>query len=254
MHEMTTRRFESRTVLVTGACAGIGRAITSRFAAEGARIIAIDRDEAKGQALVAELNAAGTPAVFFSANVAESASVTRAIEAGVEHFGGLDVAVNNAGIAGGPLLPVTDMTDDQWHVTLNVNLNGVFYCVRAEMRAMRDNGGAIVNIASMMGQIAMANIAAYVTSKHGVVGLTKVAALDGGPQNIRVNAVAPTFIRTALMDGVPDDVWQTLRAQQPLARFPTAEEVAGLVAYLCSDEARNITGSTHFIDGGFSVH
>lgn len=247
-------RFEGKTALVTGAGAGMGKAIATRLASEGAQIIAIDYDEASGRALVEELRANGTQAVFYRADVSDSAMVTQAIGAGVAHFGGLDVAINNAGVAGGEMLPVAETLDEQWHFTMNINLNGVFYCLRAEMKAMRERGGAIVNMASQMGQVGMANIAAYATSKHAVVGLTKVAALDGGPHNIRVTAVAPTFIRTALMDGVPEEVWDALRAQHPLSRFPSADEVAGLVAYLASDEARNITGSTHLIDGGFTAH
>lgn len=243
--------FSGKTALVTGAAAGIGEAIARRLAAHGARLILLDRDGAKGSSLAEELAAHGAGTLFLEADVAEPAGLATAIGRGVAHFGRLDLAVNNAGVNGGPTAPLWEMPLSQWRFTMAINLDGVFTCLQAEMAAMLGRGGAIVNMASIMGQVGMAGIAHYVASKHGVVGLTRVAALDGGPHNIRVNAVAPTFLPTALTANVPEPVWQQLRAEHALARLPTADEVAALTCFLLSDDAAGITGSIHLADAGW---
>lgn len=247
-------RFAGKIALVTGAASGVGEAIVRRLASEGARVVLIDMNSDGGGALERSLVAGGGQALFLTADVSDAHSVAHAIEKGLEHFGGLDFAVNNAGINGGPKAPIWAMPDEQWRRTMAVNLDSVFYCLRAEMSAMLGRGGsAIVNIGSIMGEVGMDGIAHYVASKHGLSGLTKVAAIDGGPHNIRVNAVAPTFLRTALTQDMPPEIWDMLRAGHPLDRLPSVDEVAALTCFLLSDEAASITGSVHMIDAGWTA-
>lgn len=201
--------------------------------------------------MAADLAERGSETLFLAADVAEPDALLAAIGRGIAHFGGLDLAVNNAGVNGGPMAPLWEMPRSQWRFTMAVNLDGVFTCLQAEMMAMLGRGGAIVNMASIMGQVGLAGIAHYAASKHGVAGLTRVAALDGGPHNIRVNAVAPTFLPTALMADVPEPVWQQLRSKHALARLPTVEEIAALTCFLLSDDAAGITGSIHLADAGW---
>ena len=247
-------RFAGKVALITGAAAGVGRAVAQRLAAEGASLMLLDLDEAGVTALAGDLRRQGRGVASRALDVADPVAFTDAVAACVDRFGGLDLAVNNAGINGGPMMPLWEMGDDQWHRTIAVNLDSVFYGLRAQMAAMLGRGGAIVNMGSIMGQVGMAGIAHYTASKHGLVGLTQVAAIDGGPHAIRVNAVAPTFLRTALMEDVPEEVWTQLHQGHPLPRLPSIDEVAALTCFLLSDDARSITGSVQMIDAGWTAH
>ena len=172
-----------------------------------------------------------------------------------QQFGRLDFAVNNAGIAG-VLTPMTDYPLDTWHRVLAVNLSGVFHCLRAEIPVMlRQGGGAIVNMASILGTVAFPGAAAYVAAKHGVIGLTRTAALEYGPANIRVNAVCPSFIQTPLTLGpIPaGETWDTLAALHALKRCAQPEEIAAAVAFLGSDDASFVSGSAQIVDGAFTA-
>jgi NAD(P)-dependent dehydrogenase (short-subunit alcohol dehydrogenase family) len=179
--------------------------------------------------------------------------VAKAVERALGELGRLDVAVNNAGV-GGAFHPLEALPIAQWHSTIAVNLTSVFYCLRAELPVLAaGGGGSIINMASIMGTVAMPNIAAYIASKHGVVGLTKAAAVEYGPKNVRVNAVAPTFVRTAMTDTVDESAWQGLVSMHPLGRMPTVDDVASIVAFLGSHEAASVTGSTYLVDSGFTA-
>lgn len=248
-----TMRFSGKIALVTGAAAGVGRAVAERLAAEGASLMLLDCDEAGVVALAEALCARGHGAMARALDVADPVAFAEAVAACVDRFGRLDLAVNNAGINGGAMMPLWEMGDEQWHRTIAVNLDSVFYGLRAQMAAMLGHGGAIVTMGSIMGQVGMAGIAHYTASKHGLVGLTRVAAIDGGPHAIRVNAVAPTFLRTALMEDVPEAVWAHLRQGHPLPHLPSVDEVAALTCFLLSDDARAITGSVQMIDAGWTA-
>ncbi len=246
-------RYVGRAALVTGGGNGIGAACCARLALEGAAVAVLDLDLAAAQTVARDLAARGGRAIAIGVDVTEADSVAHAVERALGELGRLDVAVNNAGV-GGAFHPLEALPIAQWHSTIAVNLTGVFYCLRAELPILAaGGGGAIINMASIMGTVAMPNIAAYVASKHGVVGLTKAAAVEYGPKNVRVNAVAPTFVRTAMTDTVDESGWQGLVSMHPLGRMPTIDDVASIVAFLGSHEAASVTGSTYPVDSGFTA-
>jgi NAD(P)-dependent dehydrogenase (short-subunit alcohol dehydrogenase family) len=246
-------RYQDKVVLVTGAAAGLGAACARRLAREGARVALLDLHEARGLALQEELKALGAQALFIATDITQADAVEAAVQRTVQVFGGLDVAVNNAGM-GGPLAPLLDLPEAQWHQTLALNLTGVFHSLRAELRVMQARGGAIVNMASVFGSVGGAGVSAYTATKHGVIGLTKSAALEYGPRGVRINAVAPTFVRTDLTAGLDEAAWAHLASLHALGRFPSVDEVAATVAWLGSDDAAACTGSVYLVDAGYTAN
>ena len=248
-------RFAGKVALVTGAGSGIGRASATRLAAEGAAVVAADIDEASAGETVEQLRAAGGRAAAVAVDVSDPASVEAAVAVAVREFGGLDLAVNNAGVGAEPE-PVGRLSVAGWDRVIAVNLSGVFYCMRAEIpRMLERGGGAIVNISSVMGVVATPTASAYAASKHGVVGLTKAAALEYGGQGTRVNALGPGFMVTPVKGqrARSEDVVGGLRAQHALGRLGQHTEIAAAVSFLLSDEASFITGSMQLVDGGFTA-
>lgn len=246
--------FNGKTAIVTGAASGIGAAIAEELAASGATVIIADLKLEAAEAEVKRIEAAGGQALPFEVNVADAKAVEAMVAFAEEKTGGLHMLVNNAGIAGAAA-PIGEYPLDSWKSVIDVNLNGVFYGIRFAIPALkRAGGGAIVNIASVLGSVGIANSSAYVTTKHALVGMTKSAALEHAMDNIRVTAVGPAFINTPLLDNNLDgDTRKFLETQHAFNRLGTPEEVASLVVYLLSDKASFITGSYHLVDGAYAA-
>lgn len=242
---------QGKTALVTGAAMGIGRAIAARLAAKGAQVLLCDVDDAGGEQAAAEIMAAGGRAAYQRLDVTDPQAHAAAVERAQVLFGGLDIAVNNAGISG-EFRKTADHTPQTWRQVLSINLDGVFYGVHAQIPALlQRGGGAIVNISSILGQVGHPDLAPYVAAKHGVVGLTRTVALDYGAQGLRCNAVGPAFIRTRLVDNVPEEGRHQLAALHALGRLGESGEVAELVSFLASDRASFLTGNYYAADGGY---
>ena len=240
-----------KVALVSGAASGIGLAVAEAYAREGAAVVLSDIDADAGQAAAARLAGGGAKVRFVQADVAQPGDHEKVVAIAEEQFGALHVACNNAGITGGRQ-PLTDLPVERWREVIEVNLSGVFYAMRAQLPAMeRAGGGAIVNMASVMGQVAMEGISAYVASKHGVVGLTRAAALENAAKNIRINAVGPGYISTPLLENLPPPARAFLVSQHPMGRLGEAAEVAELVVWLSSGKAGFATGAYYTLDGGY---
>jgi len=243
--------FSEKVVVITGAATGIGRATAMAFANEGAHVMLSDINEAAGEALAAELRHNGARTSFIRCDVAEAADCESLVSSTLREYGRLDFAFNNAGISEGQLQshPIADYPLEQWKKVIDINLSGVFYCLRQEIPAMLANGGgAIVNTASVAGQIAFANVAGYVASKHAVMGLSKAAAVEYGAQGIRCNTIDPGFIDTQML---PPAAHEWMRSVTPSGRIGTVDEVAKAVLWLCSPNASFINGTCLNVDGGF---
>jgi NAD(P)-dependent dehydrogenase (short-subunit alcohol dehydrogenase family) len=249
-----SKDFSGKVAFVTGAASGIGEAVARQLAERGAKVVIADLKLDAAQALADAIKASGGEAAAVAVDVGQSDAVEKAIQFTVDTYGKLDVAVNNAGIGGAPA-PLGDYSFEDWHKVIDVNLHSVFYSMKFEIAAMlKSGGGAIVNMASILGTNGFANAPAYVTAKHGVVGMTKAAAIDYAKKGIRVTAVGPGFIETPLLgSATPKEVFDGLRALHPLGRLGQPEEVAALTLFLLSDAASNITGSYHLVDGGYAA-
>lgn len=243
--------FTGKTALVTGAGSGIGEAIALALGHAGARVVVADLEFGKAAAVADRIVASGGQAAPGGGDVSNPEAVQQLVAEAVAAGGRLDLLVNNAGI-GGPQLPLGEYTLDGWRQVMGVNLDAVFYGLRFAIPEMlKTGGGAIVNMASILGSQGFANAGAYVAAKHALLGLTKTAALEYAAQGIRVNAVGPGFIDTPLLDGLPPGTKQALVAAHPVGRLGQPEEVAALTLFLLSDHARFINGSYHLIDGGY---
>ncbi len=247
-------RLTEKVALVTGAGSGIGRASALAFAREGAKVVLSDISIEGGEATGQVIRDAGGEATFVYADVAQAGDVATLIDTAVHRYGRLDCAFNNAGIKG-PIAPVAEVTEEDWHRTLAVNLTGVWLCMKHELAQMlQQESGVIVNCSSVAGLVGFRGSAAYVASKHGIVGLTKTAALDCAQAGIRVNAVCPGVVQTPMIErftGRSPAAKAELIAMEPMGRLGTADEVAEAVIWLCSPAASFITGHALVVDGGF---
>jgi len=248
-------RFTDKTAIVTGGGSGIGAAISRALAAEGASVVVTDIQLDAAQGVVDEIVAAGGTASAFEQNTAKAADSDAAVQHAVDTYGALHLAVNNAGIGAAPQ-DIGEYDVEAWDRVRSVDLDGVFYGLRYQLPAMvTAGGGAIVNMSSVLGSVGIAQNAAYVASKHALVGLTKVAALEYTARGVRTNAVGPGFIDTPLVrSSLSADQLTALEQQHATGRLGTDAEVSALVLFLLSDDASFISGSYHLVDGGYSAH
>lgn len=246
--------FENKVALITGGSFGIGAATAIAFAKRGAKVVIADLVEDIEEETIKTIQDLGGEAIFVQCDVSKPADVTQLIDKVLIHFGRLDFAFNNAGIEGVSAL-THECTGDNWNKTLAVNLTGVWLCMKHELTHMlKNNKGVIVNCASVAGLVGFAGLPAYVASKHAIVGLTKTAALEYAKQGIRVNAVCPGVIKTAMIDritGKDKVAEQQFASMEPVGRFGEPAEVAEAVVWLCSDAASFVTGVAMPVDGGW---
>jgi len=249
---MVNYDLKGKVAMVTGAASGIGFAVAEKLAASGAAVSLWDVSEDHLQTAVEQLKKYDVPLQAVVADVSDFEAVADGVERVVKELGRLDIGVNNAGI-GGAAEKSGDYPIASWNQVINVNLNGVFYCQRAQLQAMvPQGGGSIINMASVLGQVGIANSSAYVAAKHGVVGMTKAAALEHAADGVRINSVGPGFIKTPLLDAnLDEDTKAYLASKHALNRLGEPGEIGELVAWLASDAASFVTGTYYAADGGF---
>ncbi|HJR79135.1 MAG TPA: SDR family oxidoreductase [Anaerolineales bacterium] len=244
---------QRNVAIVTGAASGIGKSVAELYAQSGAAVVISDIDQKDGEQAVEEIRQAGGEATFVKTDVAQPAECERMVSVALEQYGRLDYACNNAGI-GGEANPTADYSVEGWQRVISINLSAVFYCMKYQIPAMLKNGGgAIVNMASILGQVGFAGSPAYVAAKHGVVGLTRSAALDYAQQGIRINAVGPAFISTPMIEAYEEDkaLNDMLVSLHPMGRLGEPQEVAEMVFWLNSEKASFVTGGYYAVDGGY---
>ena len=242
---------KDKVATVTGASSGIGRATAVAFAREGAKVVVSDVDVEGGEETVDIIKKNGGEAFFIKADVSDKDEVELFIQKAVEKYGRLDCAFNNAGISG-PQSKTADYKESEWDSVIGVNLKGVWLCMKYQIPQMLENkGGSIINCSSILGHVGFENAPAYVTSKHGVNGLTKAASLEYSKEGIRVNAVCPAFIKTPLLDALDDELLNQLKMLHPIGRLGEPEEVAEFVVWLASEKSSFVTGRALAVDGGF---
>ncbi|MGI5153041.1 SDR family NAD(P)-dependent oxidoreductase [Plantactinospora sp. CA-294935] len=250
-------RFADKVILVTGATSGMGRAVVERVSAEGAKVVLAARGKEAGDAFVAELRSVGRDAIFLPSDVTVGAEVEELVARAVRHYGRLDGAFNNVGAATA-YGPVTEIDDDAWAAEMSLNLNSVFFGLKYQIPALQaSGGGSIVNNASVTGVTGAAGMAPYSAAKHGVVGLTRSAALDVAAAGVRINALVTGGVDTPLLRGNmgpnPEEAIRVANEMHPVGRIGHPDEIAALAAFLLSDEALFITGAALAIDGGLTA-
>jgi NAD(P)-dependent dehydrogenase (short-subunit alcohol dehydrogenase family) len=248
---MSAKRLEGKVALVTGGGSGIGEAISHQFAEQGATVVVVDINDVPAKEVATSI---GSSAHAEVADVSDPESMQALVDRVMKQHGRLDIAVNNAGI-GGVSAPVGEYPLDSWRQVMSVNLDGVFYSMRAEIPAMLKNGGgSIINMGSVLSSVGFGQSSAYVAAKHGLIGLTKTAAIEYSKDGVRVNAVGPGFIETPLLK-TPEaaEIVAGVKGLHPIGRLGQSEEVASVVTFLASDEASFVSGSYYTVDGAFTA-
>jgi len=249
------KKLENKTIFITGGLSGIGKACAVAAAKEGANIVIADLKSDKVYQIIEEIKQGNTKVEFFECNVTDYKQVESAIQHVITDFSSLDVALNNAGI-GGEANKVGDMSEEAWLKVININLNGVFNCMRHELKQMAlQKKGVIVNMSSILGKVGFANSSHYVAAKHGVIGLTQSAALEYAAEGIRINSICPGFIETPLLTnaGITEntDLQKYIIALHPMKRLGNADEIASAFVFFASDDSTFMTGTALEMDGGY---
>lgn len=243
------KQLDNKVAIVTGGASGIGKAIVELFVKEGAKVVISDVNDKLGNELINSLGDADV--IFIKADSSSAADNQKIVEAAIENFGALHIAVNNAGI-GGDAAPVGELSIESWNKVININLNGVFYGMHYQLPEIAKVGGSIINMASILGSVGFANSSAYVAAKHGVVGLTKTAGWEYATKGVRVNAIGPGFISTPLVEKAMDEEsLKYLESQHAFQRLGKPSEVAELALWLASDKSSFVTASYYPVDGGY---
>lgn len=244
-------QLNNKVAIITGAGSGIGKATAILFAREGAKVVISDVNEEHGNSAVKEITTAGGEAFFVRADSSKPGDNERLVQETIKKFGSLNIAVNNAGI-GGPISATGEYPIEGWQKVIDINLSGVFYGLRYQIPAMLEKGGSIINVASILGKVGTKGSPAYVAAKHGVVGLTKAAAIEYADKNIRINAIGPGYINTPLVkDSVDEATIKALVGLHPIGRLGESEEVAALLLWLASPAASFVAGAYYAVDGGY---
>lgn len=261
MQEQDTKNIRDKVALVTGGGSGIGQATALAFARRGARVVVAGRREEAGEGTLTKIRCMGGEALFVPTDVSRPADVEALVNTTLENFGRLDFAVNSAGTEG-RIAPTAELTSEDYEQAMDVNVKGVFLCMQQEIRAMLKAGsGSIVNVASIYAQRAVAGSLLYVAGKHAVIGMTKAAALDYAGQGLRINAISPGAVETAMLERVAGTVsegslaegMQAFASMVPMGRLGRPEEAARTILWLCSDSASYMTGTSLVMDGGLSA-
>lgn len=248
------KKLLDKVAIITGAGSGIGQAIAILFAKEGAKVVVADIDDIGGQKTVDKIVSLGAEAIYVHTNTADANDNEILVKKTLEHFGKLDISCNNAGIGGNSHL-IGEYPIEDWDNVISVNLSGVFFGMKYQINAMLKNGGgSIINMSSILGTVGFAQAGAYTAAKHGVLGLTKTAALEYGTQNIRINAICPGFIKTPLLDkSLNEESLTFIASKHALMRLGTSEEVAQMALWLASSDSSFVTGAEFLVDGGYTA-
>lgn len=243
---------KDKVAIITGAAKGIGKSSALLMAENGAKIVVSDLDVDSGKAVVEEIKSNGGEAIFVKSDAGKAEDCKELVDKAVSEFGGLHIAVNNAGIAG-PSAPIGEYPVEEWNKVIDVNLNGVFYGMRYQIPAMlKSGGGSIINMASILSAVGFEGAGAYVTAKHGLIGLTQNAALEYTKEGIRTNAIGPGFIRTPLLENnLTEEQLTQIAGMHPIGRLGKPEEIAELVLWLSSEKSSFVSGSYYPVDGGY---